>query len=323
MIKVLPGVQNQEKVSSYLAEEVSSSQYTLCLLGNQSIYSVTSTYQEGISKKEDELTEKIIEYFTILSPEKVDAENKTAVYNEYFVDVKPYKNAEFQEKADTLKEPPYVYYGSWWKNDLYLNLGWNVYDSENLIPSFYLYDKSEQYWSWGWDTNNTWDFYKNNVEPYQFYALNEDAAKEKNEKEQEADNAVGVIWDFANKQVKEGATRQQYNEALGIVNTLAYEWKKQELQGVLETINTALAAKEEQEQKEKQAAADAEAASAAASAAAKAAVENNQNNVEQYSDPGDTLDYEGFSDPGDYGEYYDDYYEDYYGDYYGRGDVFW
>ncbi|MGC4019069.1 MAG: hypothetical protein QM793_07480 [Muricomes sp.] len=366
-MKVFPGVQNQENTSKHIAEAakvnhnatiafmetaeiaggkgagfmaewkadgVQYRQDSWCIFVNQSVYNIYSTYQENISKEEKELMSAMIESIRIFSPQKVDAENKTATYKEEFPDAKAFAGAEFKEKADTLKELPFVYYGSWWNKELFANEGWDVYNAENLVPSFYLYSDSAMYWSWGWDTNVAWDFYANAADYYQIYALSRDAGQEKEAKEKEATDKVAVVWDFGAGKMKDGATRQQYQDALTVVDALSYEVKKQELKGILDSVNTTLTAKDkatadkaaadkaaadkaaaDKAAADKAAAAKAAADKAAADAAARAAAQAPQEgrgdlieddddywDYDPWSDPGDS--YDPWSDPGDSGYYY-------------------
>lgn len=345
-VKVFPGVQNQEKASNHIAETTKTNynatiafmeepeiaggkgagftaewkdeetQYTReswCLFENQSLYHIYSTYQNTISEEEKELMSEVIENIRILSPEMVDGENKTATYKENFPDAEVFAGSEFQEKANALKELPYVYYGGWWNKEIFADEGWDVYESENSMPSFYLYANTSMYWNWGWDTSIEWDFYVNYGEYYQIYAFNEDAAKEKAAKEQEAADKVAVVWDFKAGKIKDGATRQQYQDALTVVDALAYEGKKQELKGVLGSVNETLAAREKEEA-EKKAAAEKAAAQAAQAAQNPGTANQGEGrgdlieddwddwDYDPYSDPGDY--YDPYSDPGDYGDYY-------------------
>jgi hypothetical protein len=120
---------------------------------NQSLYMMTVVIDEQATTDEFELMKNVISSIVVLAPLSVDSETHTAQYSDPYEDYTNFYSDYDYYDISFWYYLPYEYYAwcdvdySAWSDETLFEPDWNYYPDEN------------DYWDWGWDTEDDWIFY--------------------------------------------------------------------------------------------------------------------------------------------------------------------
>jgi len=146
---------------------------------NQTMYTLTYLYSENASESEIQLMNNVVSSIQILKPQAVDQTSKKAAYVDPYQDVKVYYYPEiyFPDIYDSYDD--YFYYDiSAWDYLPYDCYDWSIidysaYDESFFMPDYDYYEDESEYWAWGWDEEQDWEFYDEYETNYSYESYDE------------------------------------------------------------------------------------------------------------------------------------------------------
>lgn len=146
---------------------------------NQTMYTLTYLYSVNASESEIALMNSIVTSMQILKPQVVDQTTKKAAYVDPYpeVTVNYYPQIYFPDLYESYDDYEYYDISAWdyLPYDCYdwCDIDYSAYDESFFTPDYDYYEDETQYWDWGWDEEESWEFYEEYEEVYTYESYDE------------------------------------------------------------------------------------------------------------------------------------------------------